>query len=311
MSSEPEQYEHSVFLNCPFDLEYVSLFHAALFSIVDCGFIPRTALDVSDASEVRIHKIYATVGGCRLGIHDISRTQLDVATDLPRFNMPLELGIFLGAKFLGDTSQRRKACLVFDEKPYRYQMYLSDVAGQDISWHANDPRLLVLRIRDWLASFASKRLPSGSIIWDHFTTFMGELRYSCERLRQKPHELTYLDFLHHVRSFRQTYVETLTVEGDPAGTNPNPEDIVRAIRGIKPGKNAFVILGKGANGLSYIQAWLEKDGRWMVEYQDGHTEKHYQAEHRVDTGTLVRVFQAYAQGEDAWRTENAWRPQKV
>jgi hypothetical protein len=311
MSAEPEQYEHSVFLNCPFDAEYVSLFQAGLFSIVDCGFIPRTALDVSDASEVRIHKIYATVGGCRLGIHDISRTQLDVATGLPRFNMPLEFGIFLGAKFLGDANQRRKACLVFDEKPYRYQMYLSDVAGQDISWHANDPRTLVLRIRDWLASYASERLPSGSVIWDHFTTFMGELRHSCERLRQKPDELTYLDFLHHARAFRQTYVETLQVGGGVEATNPSPEDIRRAIRGIKPGKDAFVILRKGANGLSYIQAALKKDGKWIVEYQDGHIDKHYEAEHRVDTEVLVRAFQAYAQGENTWRTGNKWKPQEI
>ena len=205
MSLEPEQYERSVFLNCPFDAGYVKLFHAALFSIIDCGFIPRTALEESDASEVRIHKIYATVGACRLGIHDLSRTQLDTATGLPRFNMPLEFGIFLGAKFLGDSEQRRKACLVFDETPYRYQSYLSDVAGQDISWHLNDPRTLVSRIRDWLASLSAEHLPSGSVVWDHFTTFRGELRHSCERLRQKPDELTCLDFLRHARFFRQAY----------------------------------------------------------------------------------------------------------
>src|SRR5215216_2259590 len=90
-------------------------------------------------------------------------------TSLPRFNMPLELGIFLGAKFLGDSLQRRKACLVFDEKPYRYQTYLY-VAGQDINWHSNDPKLLILRVRDWLAHLSGEPLPSGSLIYDHFNT---------------------------------------------------------------------------------------------------------------------------------------------
>ncbi len=75
------------------------------------------------------------IAECKFGIHDLSRTQLDKISGLPRFNMPLEFGIFLGAKFLGENEQKRKMCLVFDEAPYRYQMYLSDIAGQDISSH--------------------------------------------------------------------------------------------------------------------------------------------------------------------------------
>jgi hypothetical protein len=138
-------YHHSVFINCPFDEQYAPLLRAIVFAVVDCGFSPRCALESSDASEIRIQKIYRVIGECGLGVHDLSRTQLDSRTQLPRFNMPLELGIFLGAKFLGDGTQQQKACLVFDEQPYRYQMYLSDVAGQDISWHRNNPKDLICR----------------------------------------------------------------------------------------------------------------------------------------------------------------------
>ena len=138
---------------------------------------------------------------------------MDAQTGLPRFNMSLELGIFLGAKFLGDAQQRKKACLVFDEKPHRYQMYLSDVSGQDISWHANDPKVLIRCVRDWLSSLSQEPFPGGRLIWDHYSTFKGELRHSAEERRQEQSELTYLDFLHHVRSFKKNYVKTLFAGG--------------------------------------------------------------------------------------------------
>src|SRR5215211_6735606 len=74
MKDDFQNYEHSVFINCPFDLDYAPLLRSMMFAVVDCGFVRRTALDVSDASEVRIQKIYNIIGACRLSIHDLSRT---------------------------------------------------------------------------------------------------------------------------------------------------------------------------------------------------------------------------------------------
>lgn len=91
-------YNNNVFINCPFDSAYKPLFDAIVFAVYDCGFITRCALEEDDASEVRIDQIYNIIADCRYGIHDISRTELDEDSGLPRFNMPLELGIFLGAK---------------------------------------------------------------------------------------------------------------------------------------------------------------------------------------------------------------------
>src|SRR5437764_6982536 len=98
-------YDLNVFVNCPFDDSYRAIFEALIFAIHDCGYIARCALEVSDASEVRIEKIAKIIAACRFGIHDISRTDLDNTTALPRFNMPLELGIFLGAKRFGRAEQ--------------------------------------------------------------------------------------------------------------------------------------------------------------------------------------------------------------
>jgi len=42
----------------------------------------------------------------QFGIHDVSRVELDDANRLPRFNMPLELGLFLRAKALAHVGAR-------------------------------------------------------------------------------------------------------------------------------------------------------------------------------------------------------------
>jgi hypothetical protein len=80
-----------------------------VFTVHECGFLSRCALEKDDGSQVRLEKLYEIIGDCALGIHDLSRTSLDRVNRLPRFNMPLELGIFLGAKRYGGVRQKRKS----------------------------------------------------------------------------------------------------------------------------------------------------------------------------------------------------------
>jgi len=129
-----------VYINCPFDGEYRPIFEALVFAVHDCGFIARCALELEDGSQVRIDKIERLIGACRFGIHDISRTELDSRWSLPRFNMPLELGIFLGAKRFGTGDQRKKVGLILDRETERYQRFCSNIAGQDIRSHNRSPR---------------------------------------------------------------------------------------------------------------------------------------------------------------------------
>ena len=93
----PGTYKRQVFINCPFDAEYLPLFRIIVFVVNACGYHVRCALESQDAGEVRMVKILRLIRECQFGIHDISRTELDPANGLPRFNMPLELGLFLGA----------------------------------------------------------------------------------------------------------------------------------------------------------------------------------------------------------------------
>lgn len=142
----------NVFINCPFDDNYKDLFDAILFSIYFCGCKPRCALEIDDGAQVRLEKIFSIIEECDLGIHDISRTELN-SNNLPRFNMPFEFGIFMGAKKFGGRKQKSKSCLIFDTDRYRYSEFISDIAGQDIKSHSNNPDEVIRKIRNWLNTF--------------------------------------------------------------------------------------------------------------------------------------------------------------
>jgi hypothetical protein len=301
-------YEHNVFINCPFDDAYSSLLRAIVFAVLDCGFHPRCALESPDASENRIQRIYRIISDCGLGIHDLSRNQPDPDTKLPRFNMPLELGIFLGAKFLGHGEQLKKLCLIFDEHPYVYQKYLSDVAGQDINWHRNDPKIAVFSVRNWLGSLTQGHIPSGSIVWDHYRTFQGELRQTCIELKQKPDELTYIDMRRHIIAFRDGYVEELTIKGDNKISDPTDYEIRSSINSVGfADVNPFIVLGKGRNGYTFVQAWRLTNLKWTVEYQQGDIDQHFKATTNVKTEELIQLFIAYAHSEEEWGSDLEWK----
>jgi hypothetical protein len=50
-------YERNVFINCPFDAEYVPLFEAIVFAIHDAGFLPKCSRQRLDSSQIRLQKI--------------------------------------------------------------------------------------------------------------------------------------------------------------------------------------------------------------------------------------------------------------
>lgn len=193
----PIAYKDSVFLNVPFDTSYKPIFNAIVFTVFDCGFVSRSALESDDAAQVRIQKIYELISLSKYGIRDISRTGLDSRHKLPRFNMPLELGIFLGARTYGQGRHRDKRALVLDRDQYRYQKYCSDIAGQDIRSHQNQIKVTIRCIRDWLRASpdtAGKELPSGEYIYSRFLTFRQQLPRLCQTLKLEMRALQYNDY---------------------------------------------------------------------------------------------------------------------
>jgi hypothetical protein len=188
-------YENSVFINCPFDPEYWPLFEAIVFAVYDCGFFPRCALEVDDSSQVRIEKITRMIRASRLSIHDISRIETGGDPPLPRFNMPLELGMFLGAKAFGNGDQKKKAGIVLDSEPYRYQRYISDIAGQDIRAHHGNTAEVIRHVRNFLSSHSAAPvgLPGPDKVVERYRSFRQRLPGMCALLHLEPAKLTFSD----------------------------------------------------------------------------------------------------------------------
>lgn len=195
MSRRPASYTDNVFINCPFDDEFAPLLKAIVFCVFDCGFRARSALEVNDGAEIRFEKILRIISECKYGIHDLSRTSLDDATGLPRFNMPLELGCFLGAKRYGTAEQKSKKALILDLEQYRYQMFISDIAGQDISSHGGDAATAIRVVSEFLRDDSKRKsVPGAAIIQEHYSAFQEVLPELAEKLRLGVDELTFNDF---------------------------------------------------------------------------------------------------------------------
>lgn len=170
-------FNKAVFINCPFDPKYTPLFEAIIFTVFSLGFAPRCSKEIDDGG-VRINRVIRIIGECRYGIHDISRTQLDEENRLPRFNMPLELGIDMGCRYLSsDKQHKRKSQLILDKDQYRFQKFISDIAGQDPKAHQNKPKEVIKLVRNWLKTSSGKNgLPAAAFVQSEYARFRRDLR---------------------------------------------------------------------------------------------------------------------------------------
>lgn len=203
-----KDYTYNVFFNCPFDEQYLAMRNAMVFAIFDCGFIPRCSLEEDNGGHVRFDKIQKLIEQSKFGIHDISRTEIDQGTNCPRFNMPLELGVFIGAKRFGNSHQKQKNVLILDKEKYRYQSFISDIAGHDIRSHDGCPNRLITHVRNWLNDASGRKtIPGGKKIQARYTTFLTDLPKLTNEVGIEVDELTYNDYANFVSEWLQENTE--------------------------------------------------------------------------------------------------------
>ena len=85
---------------------------------------------------------------------------------------------------------------MLDRDKYRYQEFLSDIAGQDIAAHANDPAEAIKAVRDWLSVSRAgiKRPPGGTAIANRYSRFVGDLPKICDDAELQLYELTFVEY---------------------------------------------------------------------------------------------------------------------
>ena len=139
----------NVFVNCPFDAEFRPCFEALLFAITASGYKARCALEDADGANIRFDKLRKLIRESRRTIHDLSRIELGVDA-LPRFNMPFELGLAIGAKYFGGPKLRRNSALIMVRKDYILNAYLSDLGGNDPVAHNDNPHEVIRAVTRYL-----------------------------------------------------------------------------------------------------------------------------------------------------------------
>jgi len=159
----------NIFINCPFDNDYYSLLKPLHFTVIFCGIKPKLS-ETKDGDDIRIRQIQELIKISKFSIHDLSRVISKDPDDLPRFNMPFELGLDLGCKMYANNKKR---CLILEKESYRYKEIISDISGQDISSHSNDPMLIVKSVRNWIYKNRPTKKPLAyTTIWDLYNEFI-------------------------------------------------------------------------------------------------------------------------------------------
>jgi hypothetical protein len=165
-------FETSVFINCPFDADYLPLLRPMLFCVRDLGLEPRIALEALDSGRPRIEKIIALVRSCKFAIHDLSRLKAKKKGEFFRLNMPFELGLDVGCRVFGGAEFADKKCLILETERYRYQAAISDLSNSDIAVHGDEPQVALTEVRNWIVSSAGVHAPGPAALWGRFTDFM-------------------------------------------------------------------------------------------------------------------------------------------
>lgn len=179
----------NVFVNAPFDDDYAPLFDALIFAIYACGYRARCALEVNDSGDIRLDKLVQLIRASPRSIHDLSRVELGT-NELPRFNMPFELGMALGAKRFGSASHRRDKIKIMVAEPYRLPTYLSDLGGNDPDAHHREPPRLIRIVRNFLDETpAGGPLPGPAKLIEAFSRFSAELPALAREIEHQPQEI--------------------------------------------------------------------------------------------------------------------------
>jgi hypothetical protein len=167
-------FESNVYINCPFDKYYVPLLHPLIFTVLYLDLNPLVA-ETKSSGQVRVEQIKKLIRRSRFSIHDISRSEALQGKDLPRFNMPFEMGLDFGCQAFGKGKMVFKKSLVLEKTRYHYLRVVSDIGGQDIENHNDNPEELIRKVRNWFAAVKHQHGPSPTLIWEAYNNFLARM----------------------------------------------------------------------------------------------------------------------------------------
>jgi hypothetical protein len=97
----------------------------------------------------------------------------------------------------------------------------------------------------------------------------------------------------------------LELDRNVISRHPTAQDIATALSSLDDGSASFAVLGAGP--LTYVQVTGTGRDGYYLEYQDGSLLKHHYCDQALLLGEVIKVFQAYAEGNEIeWRRRFFW-----
>ena len=131
----------TVFLNIPYDVAFERLYLAYIVGLTQLGLRINAALAVPNQG--RLATIINLIEQSDFSIHDLSR--IEASRGVPRFNMPVELGLALYRSHVANGKHR---VFIFESRRYRAQRSTSDVNGIDPQIHGGTAKGLMSGLRN-------------------------------------------------------------------------------------------------------------------------------------------------------------------
>jgi hypothetical protein len=160
----------SVFLNIPYDAEFEDLYLAYIVGLTELGL--KLNLTLAVPNDRRLDTIIDLIEESNFSIHDLSR--IESSKGIPRFNMPLELGLAL---YRAKTSRGKHRVYVFESEAYRAQRSTSDINGLDPQIHGGTPKGVMAGLRNIF--FQPANMPTVDEMIESYNT----VKMSLPRLR--------------------------------------------------------------------------------------------------------------------------------
>jgi hypothetical protein len=117
--------------------------------------------------------------------------------------MPYELGLDAGCLAYGNKKQRSKIILILERDRLHYHAILSDISGQDISSHNDDPKVAMKATRNWFFRNGFTTLPGTDKIWRIYNQFQVYLttKLADDFSDQEIDEMDIGDFIHFTKDW--------------------------------------------------------------------------------------------------------------
>lgn len=188
--------DNAIFINCPFDNEYLPLLRALLFVAKFYGLDVKIASLELDSKSNRLTRIISLMKEAKYSVHDLSRMKSDKEGEYYRMNMPFELGLDYG------ISDEGNVFLIFENEAYELKKALSDINGWDVRPHNNEPERLVSEFRRWIV--ANRELPenvkdySPSDIWYKYNDFYASFSDHMTMHKMKDDEVSVREYMNFI-----------------------------------------------------------------------------------------------------------------